>query len=405
MSSYHPAEIIKNNLFVTKRKPGKTKLGFGLRQILISVQFIITIFLLSSLYIINNQMQMVFNSDLGFNKENIVVISNPYNSKMNDKYNNFKNSISSYPNILSVGAGANVPPANNNNYTNVRLPDWDADKRKHMGLVAIDEGYFRTLKSKILLGRNFRKDSELDKNSSVIINEEAVKELGLSDPIGKQIEGINNTNGKQQTIIGVVKDLYFKSMYAKVEPLIFYNKDWSCNNIIIKISSNNILETMQMLKTEWENVSDGWSFTYHFMDNSFNKLYKKESVMLDILQIFVLVAIIISSLGLLRMIAFITTRRTKEIGIRKVLGASTFKILSILAKEFLILFVIVNIFAIPIVYYFMNKWLQNFAYRISINVWMFLISGTLALVIALITVSIIAIRTAIANPVNSLRSE
>ncbi len=400
MSGCHPAEIIKNNLFTAKGK-----VGFGLRQILISFQFIITIFLLSSLYIINNQMQMVVNSDLGFNKENTVVISNPHNSEMNDRYKNFKNSISSYPNILSVGSGTNVPPANINNYTYVRLPDWDADKRKHMGLVAVDEGYFRTLKSKILLGRNFRKDSELDKNNSVIINEEAVKELGLSTPIGKQIEGINNTNGKRQTIIGVVKDLYFKSMYAKVEPLVFYNKDWSSNTIIVKISSNNILETMQMLKTKWKEVSDSLTFTYHFMDDSFNKLYKRESVMLDILRIFVLVAIIISSLGLLGMVAFTTARRTKEIGIRKVLGASTLKILSLLTKEFLILFVIANVFAIPIVFYFMNKWLRNFAYKIDIGIIPFVITGFTVLIIALLTISIQTIRAALANPVDSLRSE
>jgi putative ABC transport system permease protein len=190
-----------------------------------------------------------------------------------------------------------------------------------------------------------------------------------------------------------------------VHPLIFYYKNWSSSNIIVKVSGNNILETMQLLEKNWENISGGSHFTYHFMNDSFDKLYKKESVMLDILQIFVLIAIIISSLGLLGMVAFIIARRTKEIGIRKVLGASIPSILNLLTKEFLVLFIIANIFAIPIAYYFMNKWLQNFAYKIEIGIIPFAIAGLTVLVIALLTISIQTTKAALANPVDSLRSE
>lgn len=405
MSGYLPSEVFKNNLFVSTNKIGKSKLNFGLKQVLVLIQFVITIFLLSSLFIINDQMRMVFNLDLGFNKENIVVINNPYNSKMNERYQNFKNLISQYPNIISIGSGTNIPPANINNYTEARLFGLEKEKSKHIGLVAVDEGYFKTLESKFILGRNFILDSELDKNYSVILNEKAVKELGIDNPINKQIEGVNNTGWKPQTIIGVVKDLYFKSMYEETKPIIFYCKDWSSSSIIIKISGNNILETMELLENSWKSVSEKWSFNYHFMDEKFDKLYKKESIMLDILQIFVLVAIVISSLGLLGMVAFTASRKAKEIGIRKILGSSTIGIFSLLTKELIILFFIANIIAVPITYFLMNEWLQDFAYKIRIGIIPFIISGFTILIIAFLTISYQTSKAAISNPVDSLRNE
>jgi putative ABC transport system permease protein len=405
MSSYLPSEVFKNNLFISTSKIGKSKFNFGLRQALVLVQFSITIFLLSSILIINSQMRMVFNSDLGFNKENIVVINNPYNSQMNERYHNFKNIISQYPNIISIGSGTNIPPANINNYTEARLFGLEKEKSKHIGLVAVDEGYFKTLESKFAFGRNFILDSELDKNNSVILNEEAVKELGIDNPLNKQIEGVNNTGWKPQTIIGVVKDLYFKSMYEEIKPIIFYYKDWSSNSIIIKISNENILRTMKTIENSWNEVHDGGTFNYQFMDENFDKLYKNESIMLDILQIFVLVAIVISSLGLLGMVVFTTSRKAKEIGIRKILGSSTIGVFSILAKELIILLFIANIIAVPITFFLMNEWLQDFAYKIRIEIIPFVISGLTILLIAFLTISFHTVKAAVANPVDSLRDE
>lgn len=405
ISRYNPSRIFKTNFCTRDTRKGKLNINLGIRQLLIMLQFVITIFLLSSLYIVNDQMEMVFNSNLGFDKENVIIVSNPYDSKRSDRYQKFKNNISSFPNVISIGGGTNVPPDNINNYTPPRLPEWPQGEAKHMGLIAIDEGYFETLNSKITYGRNFNNDSELDKNHSVIINEQALKELDIDDPIGHQLDGVNSSFGKVQTIIGVVEDLYFNSMYSQVEPLVFHYKNWNSGNIIVKVSGNNINETMGMLESSWEKVSEEWPFSYKFMDESFDQLYKKESIMLDILQIFVLVAILISSLGLIGMVAFTTVRKTKEIGIRKILGASTETILKLLIKELVLLFLVANIMSIPLAYYFMDKWLINFAYRIEIGVIPFIISAFIIISIALITISFQTIKASIANPVESLRNE
>jgi putative ABC transport system permease protein len=269
----------------------------------------------------------------------------------------------------------------------------------------IDYDYLKTIGIELMKGRNFSRDFGSD-SSAVIINETTAKILGYSDPVGKQIYTSVDAQGHTTalTIIGVVKNFNFETLHRDIGPLAF-RLDRSTYLLSIKVSTGNINGLVSQIQNKWKAMAPGMPFSYRFLDDSFDEMYRDEQRAGKIGLIFSVLAIFIACLGLFGLATFIAEQRTKEIGVRKVLGASVQGIVKMLSKDFLKLVAIAFIMAAPLAWYLMHRWLQDFAYRIDVGWWVFAVAGLAALLIALITVSFQAIRAAVANPVKSLRAE
>ncbi|MBO9684036.1 MAG: ABC transporter permease, partial [Flavisolibacter sp.] len=270
----------------------------------------------------------------------------------------------------------------------------------------VDENYLSTLDIKLLQGRNFSEQLATD-STAMLINEAAARFLGGKDIINKKLYRLTDIQTKKTVeyhIIGIVKDFNFSSLRDVVTPLcLLLQRD---NGIIsVRISTTNIPSLIDQIKTKWQSISQDHPFDYQFMDEQFNNLYTTEQRTGNIFIVFAVLAIVIACLGLFGLVTYAAEQRTKEIGIRKVLGASIPGIVTMIAKDFLRLVFIASVLAFPIAWWAMHKWLQDFAYRVGISWWVFLAAGLAAVVIALLTVSFQAIRAAIANPVKSLRTE
>lgn len=381
-----------------------SRLTVGFRQTITFVQFAITIVLITSAIIIYQQMTYVKNAKLGFKKEHLLTVENPYDKKMYDRYENYKNVITQYPHVLFVSASGNVPGENINNYTELRLQGKTIEESIHAAQIAVDYDLLKTWQVKFISGRDFSKEITSDADYAVIINEAAANALGLRDALGTNLDGVNNAKWPQK-VIGVVENIHFKSFKEEVIPIIFYLRRWCASNIEIRIKSDDINTTLNNLKDEWDKLIPDRPFVYSFVDESFNKLYNSEQRTERLVMTFCTVAVIISAIGLLGLITVMSQMRKKEIGIRKVLGASGLKILLMIIKEYLYIILAANIIAFPVAYYFLNKWLERFVYRIEISYWTFLIAGIIAFLIGLVTISYKVSRAAGENPVESLRYE
>ncbi|RPI76437.1 MAG: FtsX-like permease family protein, partial [Ignavibacteriales bacterium] len=250
--------------------------------------------------------------------------------------------------------------------------------------------------------RNFSLDFPSDKQSAVIINEAAVRSLGWKDPVGKKF----NANGQNPlTVIGVVKDFHFASMRHHIEPLMIVNQPQVNNTVSIRVKPGDVQGTIASIQKTWEKINTNHPFEFSFLDDEFNELYKSEQSFAGLISGFTWLAIFIACLGLFGLASYMTEQRTKEIGIRKVLGASVGNILFLTTKQFITLILLANIIAWPLAYFFMNDWLQDFAYRINIGFETFIEAAVLTLFIAILTISFQAIKAAVTNPVKSLRYE
>lgn len=393
---------LKGSSYSSRFKP--SRMQFGFRQIVIGLQFIITISLIAVVIIIFNQLNYMLNQDLGFNKEHLLSIQNPYDKDMYSRFEEFKNDVSQNPHVLSITAGANVPSNNFNNFTQVWVKGKKIGIGIHAAQIAIDYDYLKTLQAKLLAGRDFSHSFKTDADKNVIINQTLAKELELKNPVGAELSGINNASDPQQ-VIGVVEDMHFESFKEKIPPAIFYLRQWSAENILLRLKGDRIVTTMKYLETEWHKIIPSQPFIYSFLDQSYDNLYKSEKQTGTVILIFCIFGVVISCIGLFGLVSLFSQTRRKEIGIRKVLGATVANAMLLMTREYLIIILAANIIAIPITYYLMNNWLRNFAYRIRINVYVFILSGVLALIIALLTLSLQVIRSATANPVDSLRYE
>jgi putative ABC transport system permease protein len=332
---------------------------------------------------IYQQLQYIKNKDLGFNKSNIIVINSP-----KSVYEPFKNEILKNPNIINVSGGQCVPPEKS-------FSRWNGKN-----FIRVDYKYFETLGIEMAAGRAFSKNFSTDAKESIILNETAAKEFESKLPLGEEVE----IEGKRK-IIGIVKDFHFCSLHEKIEPLYFIIDPERCFKIIIKIRPELTTNTIYYLKEKWSQFGISEPFEYYFIDEKCDNLYKSEQRVGETIGYFGVLSLFITCMGLFGLISFITERRTKEIAIRKTLGASVTNVVILLIKEFIILVIIASIIALPIAYYIMNKWLQNFAYHINIGFGIFLLAGLVALIIAIVTVSSQTIKAARANPVDFLRYE
>jgi putative ABC transport system permease protein len=251
-------------------------------------------------------------------------------------------------------------------------------------------------------GRNFSPAFSTDPNEALIVNETLVRALGWEDPIGQRFE----FRGGEKTVIGVAKDFHFKSLHEKITPTIMHIREgWPILHVLVRLSPENIPASLSWLQERWREINPEAPFTFSFLDEDLNEQYRTEQRLSEIVRYSSLLAVLLAGLGLFGLASLVLVRRTKEIGIRKVLGASVPGIIRLVSQQFALLVIFANILAWPLAYFVMNKWLQNFAYRIDVGWWVFALAGGLALLIALLTVSTQAIKAALANPVEALRYE
>jgi putative ABC transport system permease protein len=389
LSSFKPIEALK----------GKLSAGVGntfLRKTLVVTQFIFSISLIIATIVISVQLKYVRQKDLGFDKE--YVFSFRLKDEMHNHFEAFRNELLKQPGILAV-ASINGTVAGVNGTTSDTY--WEGKEQNRTFLIhpnAIDKDLIPLLKMKMVLGNNFT-GSPAD-SAHLILNETAVKQAGIKDPIGKTFSLWQNKG----TIIGVVKDFNYASLKQAIEPAIFYY-DPACWGIYVKTTARDASKAILGATRTWKQYTSEFPFDYSFLDDDFARMYKTDQRIGTLFNLFAIVAIAISCLGLFGLATYTANVKTKEIGIRKVLGASVTSITRLLAREFVVLVLLAFIIASPVTWFAMNKWLQDFAYRISISWWMFLITGLLALLIALFSVGFQAIRAAISNPVKSLRTE
>ena len=413
LTGLFPATVIAKHNIINSFKPGLSKYGSRTksRGALVIFQFSVSIILIICSLIIFKQMQYIQNKKLGYNKDQVLVLNMGHYHIVN-KIDVLKKSIAFNSNIVNITASSQLPT----NIMTMEGINTQDGKRYESYYIAVDKNFFKTLGIKIKKGTKQIEELNPSKNPDLkTFENKFVVNQTLLNNIGVRIENTDNKtliirhgNMEPGPIIGVVEDFHFESLHDPIRPLVFEftpADEWGNTFLLIKINSKNIAATVDYIKKQWEKVAEGLPFEYSFLDQKYNALYKSEAQTGNLFIIFTVVSIFIIVLGLLGLITFTANQKTKEIGIRKVLGASTGKILFLLSKKFITWALIANIIAWPIAYYFMLQWLNNFAYRADINIWLFFLSGGIALFIASATVSFHAIKAATANPVDSLRYE
>jgi putative ABC transport system permease protein len=399
LSSFQPIKVLKGVII-----KGGGNISF--RKALVIFQFSISIILIIATVIVFQQLNYIQNKSLGFDRGHVITLRN--NNGLDHSFQSFKHELLSNSNIKEVSRSSRIPTGRllDSQGSQLNRGDSLAPSKADIKYVVADENFIPTYGIKIVAGRNFFKDYGMD-TSSFLINETAVKALELKsneDAIGKQFQ-----YGMQKgTIAGVFNDFNFESLHQRIIPLVLFESradDGSdYNNISIK-TYGNVSGALAQIEKTWKKYLPEIPYEYKFLDDRYAKLYESENRQSSIFTIFSCIAIFIACLGLFGLSAFTITQRVKEIGVRKVLGASTGSIVKLISKDFLLLVVIAAVIAFPVAWYAMDHWLQDFAYRINIDWWVFVLAGIIALVIAFVTISFQAIKAARANPVKSLRTE
>ena len=398
LSSFKPVKVLKG-VFNPEGK------GQIFRRVLVVFQFSLSIALLVGTSVAYNQIHFLRHAKLGFNKENIVYV--PVKENIGKRYDAFKSELLSDSNILSVASQyylfAKDGPFRTTDY------DWEGrEEGQQIDIILnlVDYDFIPLLGLELASGRNFSKEYPTDPATAYILNEEAVKKMGIEDPVGKYF-----SYGKRKgIIIGVLKNAHFRSLHEKIEPhVFFFLRDVAAATqygvILIKVNGSETEEALAKIQGTWENINPDSPFEYHFLDQTYDNLYRKEKKTGTILNAFTLFAIVISCLGLFGLASFLTEQRTREIGVRKILGSSEFGIVVLLSKQFMKWVLIANLFAWPIGYFVMNEWLKSFAYRINVGIGILALSGLMAGGTAVLAVSYQAFKAARANPIDSLRYE
>jgi putative ABC transport system permease protein len=386
------------NIFKKHFRAKQTK-GISLRKLLVVLQFTLTVILIIGTTVVYKQIHYMLQRDLGFNKGHVLIFGlRHFNQET------FTNELLQNPNILSITysqAPDSQPPG-------ISGFDWEGknpEEELMLYPVVADYDYLKTFDMEMVQGRFFSREHTTDAASAFVVNETASNAMGLENPVGTRLSFRDFRMEFDGTIIGVMKDFHQSSLHNTIEPLVFYIPREGYHRVCVKISSNNVPETLAFIETIWKKYTTDYPINYEFLDEKINSFYKTEQTIGQIFQYFTSLAIIIACLGLFGLASFSAEQRTKEIGIRKVLGASVSGIVIMLTKEFTKWIIIATIIACPVAYLVIQKWLQTFSYRISLGLEIFIFSGALALVIARFTVSYQAIRAARANPVDSLRYE
>ena len=396
LSSFKPIATLK----------GKMNAGiksFGLRSGLVVFQFFISVSLITATVVVYQQMKFIRETKLGYNKDQLIVLPNSWALGKNEKV--FKEQLLNDPRVVNVTISGYKPAGPSYSNNALAYPEGNENQLMKTLEYGIDERYIPTLGIEMAAGRNFLPSMATD-SLGMIINETAAKAFGWgSNAIGQKIIRQNSVRGNNITftVVGVVKDFHFRSLHEAITPLLMVLNPES--GLIIKVKTKDMAELLATMKQQWAKFGPEEPFTYDFMDELYNRTYTAEQKTGRILNIFAVLTILVACMGLFGLATYTAEQRSKEIGIRKVLGASVTQVTGMLSKEFIKLVLIACIIAFPLSYWAMHTWLQDFAYRININWWVFVLAGSAALLIALFTVSFQAIKAAIANPVKALRSE
>jgi len=397
LSAFHPIDTLKGAF-------GHTIKGTRLRKSLVIFQFAISIFLIISTIIVSKQLSFMRNQDLGFDKEQIVVLSLRGSGEARQKYNVLKNEFMKHATIVSASASFTVPGRNPS--SNAMLPEgFTGDQWQTFLINWADYDYLETYKIRLVAGRDFSRDFEADKEGSFILNEAAVKSLGWNSPEDAIGKTWNLGNRRKGNVIGVTKDYHFNSLHQKISPLVIHLDPNYFVYLSLRFTAGSVSETLSFIEETWKELVPDEPFSYFFLNEDFDRQYRAEEQMQLIVSLFTIMGMVIACLGLFGLTSFAVEQRKKEIGIRKVLGSANHKIVYLLVNDFLILVLIANVVALPVGWLSMNKWLQNFVYRTNMSIWIFFLSGFAVLAIALLTVSYQSIKAATANPVDSLRYE
>jgi putative ABC transport system permease protein len=406
LAGSYPSFVLSsfNTVTVLKGMGKSSKVGVNLRKGLVIFQFSLSIALIAGTMIVISQMNHILDKDLGFDKEQMLILDYNYDETVNRKREVLKTEMESNPNIVTSAFSRSVPGSYFPNfYTEIISPD---GAMKGMAQPVFEAGmdFIDAYGLKLVAGRSYSREHPSDTISGLVINEAAARQFGYANPadiVGKKYK----QSGQEGEIIGVVKDFNFISLHRNIEPLTLPLAPFSCRYMSLKIKSNDIPATIEQVKKTWTQVVPHRPFLYSFLNEDFNKQYQKDFNFKSLFSIFSSLAIFIACLGLLGLATYTTELRTKEIGIRKVLGANVSSIVTLLSKDFLVLVIIAMVLATPIAWYSMNQWLEGFAYRIEIQFWIFLLAGLFATAIAAAIISFQTLKAAMTNPVNSLRSE
>ncbi|GHB83696.1 ABC transporter permease [Persicitalea jodogahamensis] len=398
LSSFKPIAVLKGRVSTSFRSS-------GLRSGLVIFQFAMSVILIVGTIIIYRQISYIQTKNVGFNRNQVVTIEDVH--AIGKQAESFRQEVMRLPGVVG-GSVSGYLPTPSNRSDNAFWPEGQTDMNKGINMQnwGVDYDYLKTLGMTLVAGRDFSRDFGSD-SSGIILNEAAVKVLGFKDPIGKRIFQFEDEQAKIRktyTILGVVKNFHFESLRRNIGAL---SMTLSANSgaASFRVSSTNLPALMKQIETKWKQIAPGQPFSYQFMNESFDAMYRAEQRIGTIAVIFAGLAVLIACLGLFGLASFMAEQRTKEIGVRKVLGASVGSIVALLSQDFLKLVLVAIIIASPIAWYAMNAWLADFAYKIEISWWIFALAGGLAICIALLTVSYQSIKAALMNPVKSLRSD
>ncbi|WP_332368014.1 ABC transporter permease [Spirosoma telluris] len=377
-------------------------------QLLSGFQFSLSVLLIIGTLLINQQMQYIQTKKLGFNKEQVVVVNTAQSTEQ--EVTTFKQEVLRSP-AIKTGTVSGFLPVTSNRWSDMWYPENETDQKQSVGMQEwqVDPDYIATLGMQLLKGRNFIAGRLADKQA-VIINESAAKRFGYQNPVGKSI---HLTGGEKLTIIGVVKDFHYESLRNTIEPLGLVvdasvtggHIEPYLSAVSFRLNTADVASALATIEKTWKQIAPDRPFAYSFLSEDFNAMYRAEQRIEQLFMAFATIAILIACLGLFGLSAFAAEQRQKEIGVRKVLGASIPGIVTLLSKDFLKPVLIAIIIASPIGWWAIHTWLQDFAYKVDIQWWIFALAGMLSIGIALLTVSFQSIKAALMNPVRSLRSE
>jgi len=395
-STFKPATILRGRF--------KASAGSGwLRRGLIVFQFGMAVALIVGSLVIFYQLNFLSNKHLGFNQDQVLVV--PINNEaLPEKVETLTAELASLEDVVSVGATSNLP-GQNFNQNSVWSPT-DEQQQVDASECYVDEGFFAALDIPFREGRGFSRQYATDSTESLILNQSAVQALNLTDPIGQELVWDQEDRPLRGTIIGVVEDFHYRTLHEPVRPLVFQWAPQGANHILIRVKpTSDVLGAVASIQQIWEQFDQQFGFEFYFLDDSLQAQYQAEQRMSQVFGLFSLITVVIACFGLFGLVRYATAQRTKEVGIRKVLGASTSQVVTLLSRDFTRLVLLALVIAIPVAGWVMRQWLQNFAYQIELKVWIFALAAGIVLLLAGATVIIQTLQTATDNPVKSLRSE
>lgn len=408
LSKFSSSEVLRGQF---SKKPG----GFALRRILVTTQFAVTIVIIISTLIIRDQVQFMKNADLGLQKENIIAIERSAGDFENEeqamiRLNTFKDEIRNHRNVVSVASSRAMPGQqfSFNSFLFARPEGWIDESPLRMRWTIVDHEFFNLYDIDLVEGRSFRESSEIDMESGVIINQAAMEDFGWETAVGKTV-GLGSNGSEKMTVIGVIENYNYQSLQNEVAPILHFYRpgdSGSLSVISVRIADNDVSSTLASIESEWKEIVDAeMPINYFFVDQQFEQMYETQDRLVTVAGAFSILAIVIAALGLLGLASLMVKQRTQEIGIRKVLGASISEIILLISRNYMLLVVAGFIVAVPLAWYLMSNWIQDFAYRVDLRTSVFLAGGIFVFLIALITVAVQAFKAALLNPAESLRRE